>query len=56
MRMKPFTFNDSEVDEYPQGFIDEVFKVVDATGVTPREKAKLSAYQLKDVAQVWFHK
>ena len=23
-------------------------------GVTPQEKAKLVAYQLKDVAQVWY--
>lgn len=44
------------VDEYPHRFIDEVFKVVDSVGVTPRERAKLDTYQLKDVAQVWFEK
>ena len=42
------------MDEDPQGFIDEFFKVVDVMGVTPRENAKLAAYQLKDVVQVWF--
>ena len=42
------------VDEYPHGFIDEVFKVVGAMGVTPRDKAELATYKLKDVAQVWF--
>ena len=42
------------MDEDPQGFIDEVFKVVDAIGVAFREKAEFSAYQLKDVSQVWF--
>ena len=44
------------MDEDPQGFIDEVFKVVYVMGVTPREKAELDAYQLKEVAQVWFEK
>ena len=52
--MNPPIFHGTKVDEYPQGFIDEIFKVVDSMGVTPREKAELAAYQLKDVAQVWF--
>ena len=56
MRMNPPTFHGTKVDENLHGFIDEVFKVVDAMGVTPREKSELSAYQLKDVAQVWFEK
>ena len=37
MRMNPTTFHVTKVDKDPQGFIDEVFKVV-PTGVTPREK------------------
>ncbi|XP_049348224.1 uncharacterized protein LOC125812798 [Solanum verrucosum] len=48
------TFYGSKVDEDPQNFIDEVFRYLDAMGVTPREKADLASYQLKDVAQVWF--
>ncbi|KAK4731662.1 hypothetical protein R3W88_024650 [Solanum pinnatisectum] len=52
--MNPPTFYGSKVDEDPQGFIDEVFKVLDAMGVSPQEKAELAAYQLKDVAQVWY--
>ena len=56
MRMNPHTFHGTKVCEYPQGLIDEVFKVVDAMGVTRREKTELAAYQLKDVAQVWFGK
>ena len=32
MRMNPPTFHGTKVDEYPQGFIDEVFKVADAMG------------------------
>ena len=40
--------------EDPQEFIDEVYKIVHAIGVTSREKAELASYQLKDVAQVWY--
>ena len=40
MRMNPPTFHGNNVDEGPQGFIDEVFKVVDDMGVTPRKKAE----------------
>ena len=54
IRTNPPTFHGTKFEDYPQGFIDEFFKVVDAIGVTPREKAELDAYQLKDVAQVWF--
>ena len=54
--MKPSTFHGTKVDKYQHGFIDEVFKVVDAVGMTHREKGELAAYQLKDVAQVWFEK
>ena len=52
--MNPPTFHGTKVYEDPQDFIYEVFKVVDAMDVTPREKAELVDYQLKDVAQVWF--
>ena len=50
LRMNPPTFHGIKVDEDPQGFEDEVFKVVDTMGVTPRMKVKLAAFQLKDVA------
>ncbi|XP_049363331.1 uncharacterized protein LOC125828071 [Solanum verrucosum] len=55
-RMNHSTFLGSKVDEDPQNFIDEVFKIVDAMGVTPMEKAELVFNQLKDVALVWFEK
>ena len=54
MRIKFLTFRGTMFDEYPQGFINEFFKVVDAMGVTPNKKAELAAYQLNEVAQVWF--
>ena len=47
-------FHGTKVDKDTQGFINEVFKVMDAIGVTPREKADRTAYQLKNVAQVQF--
>ncbi|XP_049358306.1 uncharacterized protein LOC125822878 [Solanum verrucosum] len=50
-RMNPPKFYGSKVDEDPQGFIDEVFKVLNVMGVSPTEKAELSANQSKDVAQ-----
>ena len=37
-------------------FIDEVFQVHDVMGVFSQEKAELFAYQLNDVAQVWYDK
>ena len=48
--MNPPTLYASKVEEHPQGFIDEVFKVLDAMDVSSQEKAELAAYQLKDVA------
>jgi len=47
-------FYGSKMEEDPQEFIDEVSKVLDFVGVTQVEKAKLVAYQLKDVDQMWF--
>ena len=46
-RMNPPTFFNSKVEEDPQGFIDEVFKVLDPMGVSYNEKAKLAAYNSK---------
>ena len=43
MRMNPPIFHGTKVDEDPQGFIDEVLKVVDVMGLTPREKAELAS-------------
>ena len=37
------TFDGTNMDEDPQGFVDEVFKVVNAMGVNPREKAELAS-------------
>ena len=44
MRNNHPNFHGTKVDEDPQGFIDDVLKVVDAIGVTHRDKAELGAY------------
>ena len=56
MRMNPPNFHGTKVDEDPKSFVDEVLKVVDTMGVTPREKVELDTYQLKELVQVWFEK
>ncbi|WMV25054.1 hypothetical protein MTR67_018439 [Solanum verrucosum] len=53
MRMNPRTFYGSKVEEDPQEFVNEVYKVLAIMGVTPVEKVELDAYQLKGIAQVW---
>ncbi|KAH0727836.1 hypothetical protein KY290_003558 [Solanum tuberosum] len=55
-RMNPLKFCGSKVEEDPQGLIDKVFKVLDVMGVSSQENAELAAYQMKDVAQVWYFK
>ena len=52
--MNPPTFYGSKVDEDPQEFIDEVYKILYAMGVSSSEKAELDTYQLKDVAQTLY--
>ncbi|XP_049368008.1 uncharacterized protein LOC125832865 [Solanum verrucosum] len=54
IRMNPPMFFDSKVGEDPQEFLAEVYKIIDAMGVTFIEKAELAAYQFKDVAEVWY--
>lgn len=51
--MNSLTFHVTKVDEDQQGFIDEVFKVIDCMGVTSREKSDLDIYHLKVVEEVW---
>ena len=53
-RMNPPVFCGSKVDEDPQEFIDEVYKILVIMDVRPNEKAKLAAYQFKGVAQIWY--
>ncbi|WMV19434.1 hypothetical protein MTR67_012819, partial [Solanum verrucosum] len=53
--ISPSVFHGSKVEEDPQEFIDEVYKVLMIMGVTPVEKEELTTYQLKSVASVWFN-
>lgn len=51
-RMNHLTFFASNVEEHPQKFINEVFRVMDVMGVSSKKKEELFAYQLKYKAQV----
>ena len=46
--MNPPMFFGSKVNEEPQDFLDEVYKILYVMGVSSNEKAKLDSYQLKD--------
>ena len=52
VRMNPPIFLVIKVGEDPHEFIDKVYKIVHAMGVSSREKAELASYQLKVVAPV----
>ncbi|WMV29248.1 hypothetical protein MTR67_022633 [Solanum verrucosum] len=54
-RMNPLEFHGLKVCEDPQEFVYEIYKIVEIMEVSIVEKAELSAYQLKGVAQVWFN-
>ena len=54
--MNPPTFYGSKVEEDPQKFIDEVYKIILSMGLSTSEKSELATYQLKDMAQAWFVK
>ena len=43
-RMNPLMYFGSKVDEDPQDFLDEVYKILFAMGVSTTEKVELAAY------------
>ena len=55
MRMHPPIFLGSKVGENPQEFLDGVYKVLSAMGVTSKDKTELASYQLREVAQSMVH-
>ena len=54
VRMTPHIFLISKVNEDLQEFLDGVYKLLSAMGVTSREKEELAPYQLRDVSQIWY--
>ena len=54
VRMNPLIFLFSNVGEDPQEFLDGVYKVLSAMGVTSREKVDFFSYQLRDVSKIWY--
>ena len=53
--MNPLEFYGFKLNEDPQDFIEEIFKIFDIMGVASSEKAELAAYQLKGLPQIWFN-
>ncbi len=54
VRMNPPFFICSKVGEDPKEFLDEVYKVLSAMGVTSIEKVEFASYQLRDISQIWY--
>ncbi|XP_015078359.2 uncharacterized protein LOC107022191 [Solanum pennellii] len=54
VRMNPPVFLGSKVEEDPLEFLDGVYNVLGAMGVTPREKTELASYQVREVSQAWY--
>lgn len=54
LRMNPPVFYGSKVGEDPNGFIEEVYKLLPIIEVSSIEKVELASFQLKDVAQIWY--
>ena len=52
--MNPPTLYGYKVEEDPQKFIDKVHTILFDMGLSTSEKAELSTYILKDVAQAWY--
>ena len=52
--MNPSIILGSNVGEDLKEFLDGVYKVLSAVGVTSREKLELTLYQLRDVSQIWY--
>ena len=49
--MNPQEFHCSKVEEYPQEFIDEIYKVLMIMGLIRVENVELITHQLNDAAQ-----
>ena len=53
-RMKPPMFYRSMVNEDPQDFLDQVYKILYAMGLSYNDIFELASYKLKDVSQTWY--
>ena len=54
--MNPPIFIVYKVEEDPQVFLDGVYRLLSAKGVTSRETAEFSSYQLRDISQIQYNK
>ena len=54
VRMDPPIFLISKMGEYTQEFLDGMYKMLIAMGVTSKKKTELASYKLRDVSQIWY--
>ena len=54
--MNPRVDFGSRTNEDPHELVNEVYKILCAVGFNEKEKVELVAFQLEDVAQVWYRK
>ena len=47
-------FSGSKLEQDPNVFTDEVYKTLHIMGSNSRDNVEITAYQLKDVAHVWY--
>ena len=54
VKLNPPIFLRSKVNEDPQDFLDDIYKVLRLIRVTPREKVELTSYQLRVVSEIFY--
>lgn len=55
MRINPWVFIGSKVEEDPQNFIDEVWKALKVMHTTEVEEFELISYHLKDITNIRYN-
>ena len=54
VRVNPPEFLGSQTNEDPQNFLDDIKKIFEVMQVIGNDHVKLTSYQLKDVAHIWY--
>ena len=54
VRINPPEFLGSQTNEDPQNFLDDIKKIFEVMQVIGNDHVKLTSYQLKDVAHIWY--
>ncbi|WMV42358.1 hypothetical protein MTR67_035743 [Solanum verrucosum] len=54
LRMNPPSFTCSSVTENLENFVEKLQKVFEIMHIVDTERVELAAYQMNDVARIWF--